>query len=173
MESPSGKIFSFLCRYPTREFAYREIERGTGVSVATVSRNVKGLEEKGLIKTRKTTNAIFVSAALDNDHVIQMKRVRNLESLYTSGLVDHLLRILRPDVLVLFGSYSRGYDQEDSDIDIAVICGRENESDLKMYEEGLARTISLTRITDMENVSNEFKNTLANGIILSGSLEVV
>ncbi|MDP7078383.1 MAG: winged helix-turn-helix domain-containing protein, partial [Candidatus Undinarchaeales archaeon] len=99
MESPSGKIFSFLCRYPTREFAYRELERGTGVSVATVSRNVKKMEEEGLLKTRKTTNAIFVSASLDNDRVIQLKRVRNLESLFTSGLVDNLSTTLRPDVL--------------------------------------------------------------------------
>ena len=173
MLSPSGKIFSFLCKYPMSSFSYRELERQTGISIGTISRYVKELERAGLVTTKKIANAILVSARTDNEAFVQLKRARNLESLYTSGLVQHLIESLRPDSLVVFGSYARGEDLEESDIDVAVIHGRDREIDLIKYEDELVRTINLTRIQNMDSVSSEFKNSLANGIVVSGSLEVV
>tara|TARA_Y100000031_G_scaffold147413_1_gene182420 strand:- start:453 stop:977 length:525 start_codon:yes stop_codon:yes gene_type:complete len=173
MLSPAGKIFAFLCKYPMSSFSYRELERRTGISIGTVSRYVKELESVGLVTTRDVANAILVSARTDNEDFVHLKRARNLESLYTSGLVQFLVESLRPDSLVVFGSYSLGEDLEESDIDIAVIHGRDKDLDLSTYEDELVRQINLTRIKGMGCVSSEFKNSLANGIVISGSLEVI
>jgi len=73
---------------------------------------------------------------------------------------------------VLFGSYSRGEDDEGSDIDLAVINGKEAAIDLSEYERELDREINVQE-TRLEEAGENFKTTLANGIVLTGYLEVM
>lgn len=173
MKPIARELLRFIFLYPTTEFAYRELERKTSLAIGTVSRYVKELKKQELVKTRRSANAILVSGSAENPLFIQLKRAYNLEAVYSAGLVSHLLEKLRPDALILFGSYSRGEDYEDSDIDIATINGREANFSVQRYERKLARKISLTPIKDIKKAPRDFRNTLANGIVLAGSIEVV
>jgi len=56
---------------------------------------------------------------------------------------------------------------------LAVIGGRDIEVNLSDFEEKLGREIQLTRVENLKEESAEFRNTLANGLILQGYLEVV
>ncbi|MFH0836868.1 MAG: nucleotidyltransferase domain-containing protein [Candidatus Aenigmatarchaeota archaeon] len=167
------EILGLLCIYPSTEFSYREIERKTGESIGTVSKYVKIVEKKELVKVRSAARAKFVRANTESQDFVSFKKIYNLEILHISGLIYHLNQTLHPDSIILFGSFSSGTDHEKSDIDIAVIHGRETELDLSVYEKKMNRRISLTRIKNIKKSSNEFKNTLANGIVLSGYIEVV
>lgn len=172
MKPLARELFRFFCRYPTSEFAYRELERKTGLAIGTVSHYIQELKRAGLVKTRRAANAILASAAMENALFVQLKRAYNVEVLYSTGLVDFLLDKLRPDALVLFGSYSRGEDDEESDIDIAVIHGRKAVLDLTPHEKKLARKIALTHIKAAKEAPKDFRNTMANGVVLAGSIEV-
>jgi len=71
----------------------------------------------------------------------------------------------------LFGSYSQGYDVEDSDVDILVLIekySKINEKELKIFEHQLRRKISLHIVQDFSKLSPELKNNMLNGITLHG-----
>ncbi|MBI2675963.1 MAG: nucleotidyltransferase domain-containing protein [Candidatus Aenigmarchaeota archaeon] len=172
MKPIAREILRFLFQNPAGEFAYRELERKTGLSIGTVSTYVGELAKEGLIKTRKSSNSILVKANLDNPLFIHLKRAYNIEVLYSSGLVEHLAYSLRPDAMVVFGSYSRGEDDEKSDIDIAIIHGRETISDVRRFEKILERKINMVRLKSLKGSRKEFVNSLANGIVLAGAIEV-
>lgn len=173
MEPIAREIIRFFFQYPTREFSYRELERQTGFSIGTVSTYIKKLVSASLLESRKSANSILVNGNLENPLFIAMKRAYNIEILYTSGLVQYLTETIRPDSLILFGSYSRGEDDERSDVDIASLHGRKAGADLHKFEKVIGRKISLIRIESLESAKKEFVNSLANGIILSGGIEVV
>lgn len=172
-KSPGRRILELFFRRPEAEIHLREIEKLTGISIATVSKYVNRLEEEDLVKVRKVSNMKFVEANLDNESFRDLKKAYNLESIYTSGLAEFLQENLRPEAVVLFGSYSRGEDHEESDIDIAVINGRDKKVDLTSFEEELMREINLHSAEEADTIDENFRNTLANGIVIHGYLKVV
>jgi len=166
-------LLTHLFKFPTSEFAFRELERKSGLSIGTISKYVRELKHMNLVKIRPAAKAKFVSANQEERTFIELKRAYNLNILYSSGLVDYLIKNFRPDAIVVFGSFSKGEDHEDSDIDIAIIHGRYDRLDLASYEKELGRRIVLTKVKHIKDASNEFINTLVNGIILSGFMEVL
>ena len=59
----------------------------------------------------------------------------NLEKIYGSGIVDFLSnKYNRPKSIILFGSFSKGEDIENSDIDIAVSTNKRLNLDISKYE---------------------------------------
>jgi predicted nucleotidyltransferase len=173
MENQIRSILGLLLKFPTTEFSYREIERRTGISIGTVSKYAKILCKRNLITLRKLPNSYFVKANINSKRVRSHKIIFNLEAIYESGLLDFLNQSLRPDSIVLFGSYSKGEDNEESDIDFAVIAGRDSKIDLFKFEKILARKINLVRLQVLSKAKKEFVNSLANGIVLGGYLEVM
>lgn len=78
-----------------------------------------------------------------------------------------------PECIVIFGSYAKGEDTRESDIDIAVMTAMKEYPQLDIYEADLKRKISLHLIDNIQNEEKDFINTLANGIVLYGYLEVL
>lgn len=74
--------------------------------------------------------------------------------------------------MILFGSYAKGEDTKESDIDIAIITGQKDCPEFEAYEGHLKRKISLHLIENMKNEKREFINSLANCIVLYGYFEV-
>lgn len=167
------ELLTFFFKCPTKEYALRQLERETGFSIGTITKYLKELKARQWVKVRKAANAQFVSANVEHALFRQLKRAHNLFLLYNSGLVEYLQRTFRPDATVLFGSFSKGEDHEESDIDLAIIHGREARPDLSNFEKKMGRRITLTHLKGMDDASKEFRNTLANGIVLVGYIEVV
>lgn len=154
---------------PTREFHARELSRKTGLSIFTVLEAIKTLTKNDLIRVKKKGNLKIVAAS-HSVAFIRAKRIRNLEKIYDSGVVDYLIKAYdKPETIVLFGSYSRGDDVENSDVDIGVITNIHKELDLRKFEKSLSRKISVHEI-ELKKISREFHNNLINGIILDGAM---
>ena len=98
------------------------------------------------------------------------KFIYNLSFILESGLVDFVEEKLMPKAIVLFGSYSREEDTENSDIDVFVECKKE-ELDLAKFEKKLSRKIELHFNERFISYPKELKNNIMNGIVLSGFLE--
>jgi len=90
-------------------------------------------------------------------------------------LTDYLVKSFNfPETIVLFGSYARGEDTEKSDIDILVITqNKESLMELKELENKLNRKINIHILKSIKNSKEEFKNSIANGIVLYGHLEEI
>lgn len=171
MKPIAKEIFRLFLKNPKKEFSYREIERLTGYSIGTVSTYLKTLDKEGFVISRKTGNTIFVKAEKENEMFLNMKRIYNLEVLYSTGLIRYINDKQRPDAIIVFGSYSRGEDIESSDIDIALINCRQEEMDISRFEKILERKINIIYIKSLKKAEKEFLNSLANGIVMSGFIE--
>lgn len=166
------RIMQLFFKFPYRIFHIRELARLTGLSSTGVIKIVKRLSKNKLLITKKVKNIEEIRPDF-NGRFLLIKRLYNLYSLYDSGLIDFIKKYYEmPRAIILFGSYSNGTDVERSDIDIAVISIKKIIPDLKKFEIPLSRKINL-HLIDIENTPKEFKNSLANGTVLEGFVELI
>lgn len=163
------KVARLFFLRPERTYHLREIAREANVSTSTAFNAIEELKEKNLVRVRK--KATKNVDAKKNQKFRDFKRLYNLEVLIGSGLVEKLEESYRPDALVLFGSYLKGEDSSTSDIDLAVVNGKETDTDLSNYEEELGRDLNVQNV-DLEEIGENFRKTLANGLVLRGYLDI-
>lgn len=152
----------------------RQIANRLEVSPPAIMKALPGLERESLIKLKQDKETKRWSIELNRDHhkVMQLKRVYNLKQIYESGLADFLEKEFAGATIILFGSYSRGEDIINSDIDIAVIGRKDKEIDLTNYEKALERIINLNFYDSFKNIHKYLKENMCNGIIIVGGIEL-
>ncbi len=166
------ELFSFLSLRAGEEFSQRELAKILRASPTAVSSAVKKLEKKGLIKLKKTKTINFISFNRDNPEAIQRKMIENLKNIHTANLVSFLEEKFPGATIILFGSYSKGEDTKDSDIDIAIIGRKRKIINLERYEKILAREINLNFYESWKEIHKYLKNNILNGIILVGGVDL-
>ena len=171
LDNKKGKLLQFLSFNPTTSYTIRELSRQTKISPTWISKIARQLEKEKIVETKADANSLKVKAIRENPF-LRLKRVINLHGLYNSGIVDELNKdYLKPEAIILFGSYARGEDTEESDIDIAVLAYRKDAgNNYAQYEKRLKRKLSV-QIINPKNLTKEFALSLANGIVLYGYFE--
>ncbi|HLC98303.1 MAG TPA: nucleotidyltransferase domain-containing protein [Candidatus Nanoarchaeia archaeon] len=151
-----------------------QIAQALHVSQPAVMKALPGLEKRGFVTVNQdhTSKRWAVGLNRDSRRVLQLKRVDNLKQLYESGLSDFLEKAFAGGTIVLFGSYSRGDDLENSDIDIAIIGRKEKDVALEKYEKVLERKILLQFYESWGKIHKHLKENLCNGIVLIGGVEL-
>lgn len=124
------------------------------------------------VNKSKETKRLSIELNKNNYKIMQLKRVDNLKQVYESGFADYLEKEFAGGTIILFGSYSRGDDLINSDIDIAIIERKEKEISLVNYEKILERKINLNFYDSFEKIHKNLKENLANGIVLFGGFEL-
>ena len=166
------EILKFFLDNPITEIHLRELARKTKVSFPWVRKIAKELVKETLLIEKKERGFVLLSANGENILFKALKRGYNLYSLYSSELVQTIIEVYsHPEAIILFGSYSRGEDTEQSDIDIAILTKKKLKIELKQYEKRLNRKISIKEI-EKEKIEKEFLTTLANGIVLYGYFDI-
>ncbi len=166
------KVMKLFFDSPDKKFHIREIARQTGLSPSGVLIILKKLKEETLLVSEKE-NVVENVTASRNEKFFLLKRAYNTISLFESGLIRYLKdNYEEPEAIVIFGSYSKGEDISQSDIDIAIVTKKEIELDLKDYEKYLKRKINTYEI-QIGTARSEFLNNLANGIVVYGFLRVL
>jgi predicted nucleotidyltransferase len=168
------EILRFLFFNAGKPFNQRRISINLKVSPTAVSNSLKKIQKKGLIEVNKSkdSNVSEVTLKLDHKNLSTMKRVENLRVIYISGLLDFLSKNFPKCTIVLFGSFSRGEDNFLSDIDIAIIGSKERSLDLKAYENLFKKKISLQFYPSFKEIHTNLKESIINGIVLQGGLEL-
>ncbi len=157
---------------PTKNHYLIEISRDINLAHTSVKKNIDKLLKSGLIKEsceRKGKRDFPVyKADMDNKDYKKYKRIYNLISIWdAAGFIEEKLM---PKSIVLFGSYQKGEDIEDSDVDIFAEC-KEETLDFKKFEKKIKRKIQLHFNDNFNNYPKELKNNIINGVVLSGYLE--
>lgn len=152
----------------------RQISNIINVTQPAVMKALPELEKEGFIKLEKDkmTKRWSIELNRNNQRIMQLKRVDNLKQIYESGLADFLDREYAGGTIILFGSYSRGDDTNNSDIDIAVIGRKEKDINLTKYEKILERKININFYDSFDKIHKNLKENLANGISLNGGFEL-
>lgn len=152
----------------------RQIAKFLNVSQPAVMKALPDLEEEILIKIKQDKETKRWSIELNRDHhrIMQLKRADNLKLIYETGLADFLEKEFAGATIILFGSYSRGEDIINSDIDIAVIGRKYKQLELTKYEKELERQININFYDSFKNIHKHLKENLCNGITLIGGVEL-
>jgi hypothetical protein len=159
---------------PTKGHSLMELSRQIRLAHTSVKKNLDKLYKLGIVaKTQEIKgkrNFPLYKAYTLGKPFKSHKMIYNFTSIIESGVIELMVEKLAPKAIVLFGSYMRGEDTEESDIDLFVEC-RKEELDLKAYEKKLARKIALHFNENFAGLPKELKNNLINGIVLFGFLE--
>ncbi len=173
-KSSIAKTVEVFFASPTKSHYLMDISRNIGIAHTSVKKNLLKLVKAGLIEEkveRRGGRKFPIYVARREESVFRREKgVYNFSSILESGLIGYLEEKLTPKAIVLFGSYQRGEDVEDSDIDVFVEC-KEEQVNLAKFEKKLGREIELHFKEDFTTYSKELKNNMINGIVLSGFLE--
>lgn len=152
----------------------RQIANFLKVSAPAVMKALPTLGKERLIKIKqdKETKRWSIELNRENHRVMQLKRADNLKQIYVIDLADFLEKEFAGATIILFGSYSRGEDIINSDIDLAVIGRKDKKIDLAKYEKILERKININFYDSFKNIHKYLKENLCNGIILAGGVEL-
>ncbi|MBL7160463.1 MAG: nucleotidyltransferase domain-containing protein [Candidatus Aenigmarchaeota archaeon] len=167
------EIFRLLCIRAGNALSQRDIARLIGVSPTAVGKAVKILEKERAVEVKSSTLKVrLVGLNRDNPKAMEMKRVENLSTIYSSGLIDTLEEKFPGTAIVLFGSYSRGDDTASSDIDIAIIGSKQKNIELSKFNKMLERLVVLQFYPSLREIGKELRENICNGIVLAGGLEL-
>lgn len=167
-----ARIFELLCTKSGEKLSQRQIAICLKVSPTAVAKALSQLlaADIAIKKRERSMNLIMVSLNRDSQKILQLKRIENLKSIYSSGLLEFLEDNLPGATIILFGSYSRGEDTITSDIDVAIIGRSEKSLELKSFENTLERRINLNFYISFDKINKELKENLCNGIVLAGGV---
>lgn len=161
------KLFLFN---PENRYYQRQISNLTGQSIRAVQREVKKMEEIGLIKKNEEGNRIYYKINRESPIFEELKRI----FFKTIGIAEVLRRELKDEEFVkvafIYGSYAKDEEDLTSDIDLMVIgdiSSRKLSSILSKPKNELGREINYVvfDVGDFRNkVNNEehFLNTVLN-----------
>jgi predicted nucleotidyltransferase len=168
-----NQIFRLLCKKSGLKLNQREIAKNLKATPTGIAKALPLMARANLILIEKvgTMNLNWVSLNR-SEHTLRLKQIENLRQLYELDLINFLEDAHPGSTIILFGSYMRGEDTVKSDIDIAVIGGKKEQLNLKIFEKILERQINISAFNSLKDLSVEFKENLFNGIVLSGGIEL-
>ncbi len=173
-----NRIIEVLFRYPEREFSLSDLAKEAGVAKANIGNILREFQDAGIISIEKLSKIWRIKANQTNWLYAKSKIVYNLNFIFNSGLVEFLIDFFKnPKAVVLFGSFRRGEDLSNSDIDIAIESNDINEykitgfHELSKFEDIIKRKIQV-HLFNRESADINVFNNIANGIVLWGFLEV-
>jgi|SRR3989344_556611 len=166
------RVIEVFFKNPGRSFHIRELSRITKLSSTGVIKIIKRLKNEDLLVSKKEKITEEIRPTF-NDKFYVMKRIYNIYSLYDIMLIKYLKDFYEePEAIILFGSYAKGLDTEKSDVDLCVITNKKDLPDLIIFEEKINRKINIIN-SRINNLKKTFKNSLANGIVLEGYVELI
>lgn len=173
----SFKVAELIFNYPNKTFHIRKLAKETKQSTTAVVSAIRDLNKFKIVKLDKTDLTTNIRADTESDAYRFYKKIFNIYRLERYTIIEKLKETFQSETIVLFGSFAKGEDIEESDIDILVITNqkeKESISDfLDICEKTLNRKINLHILPSLENSSKEFRNAVANGIVLHGYLKVL
>ncbi|MBW6461468.1 MAG: hypothetical protein K0B07_00245 [DPANN group archaeon] len=154
-------------------FQLREISRISKIAPTSVKKYLDELITENLvIKSKHRIHQYPVYwANRENEKFRSLKKIDMIFDIQNSGLLTLLKDTCMPDVIILFGSASKGEDLKESDINLFLLC-EETKLNLNKYEKRLKRKINIFYCNNFRILSEELKNNIINGIVLNGYLKV-
>ena len=175
-----NKVVEWFFSFPNREFSLNELSIALKIAKTTAKRVVNRLIDEGFLTRTIYGKVWIIKCNPQSDFNYTRKIAFNLGMVYEAylgGIREDILEIVpNPRAIILFGSYRKGDDTEDSDIDIAVeVLDPKKAGIIELghiagfgYRKDV--TVSLHIFTRKDVDVNLFSN-IANGIVLSGFLE--
>ena len=173
-ESIKDRIKRHFLINPTARLRVRQIERAVKVPLPSAIRYARELEKEGILRSTILAEVKTYSADRASRRFLAEKRFFNLSQLLSSGLIDSLITEYSNPNIVVFGSYSRGEDTEDSDIDIYMESAAKGRIECpERFQRRLQRNVHIIVHRNLHDIGNkELANNIINGVVVNGFIEV-
>jgi len=166
-------IKEYFFTNPTVKLRVRETERTLNLPLPSIINYTKELVKGKILKKITIGNVNFFSADRSSEEYILQKKLFNIKSIYESKLIKYLIEEYSNPIIILFGSYYKGEDIENSDIDLYIETSTKQKFELKKYEKILKRKIQIFNFKNIREVKNNFlANNIINGLTLNNFIEV-
>lgn len=191
-----NRVLRELFKYSDKEYSLSDLAKETNVPKSNIGDIINNMFEAGAVTIKKLAKIWRIKANQENKFFIISKIVFNLNYIYQNNIVEFLNDLYKnPRVIILFGSFRFGRDITGSDIDIAIETGEEVAEGYKVlylkqlneiannkanfnfvsnFEKNIGREIQIHIFNRKfkEKIDINVFNNIANGIVLSGFLEV-
>ncbi|MBS3102579.1 nucleotidyltransferase domain-containing protein [Candidatus Woesearchaeota archaeon] len=171
------KAMAWFFSHPDREMSLNDLAEQLRISKTTAKRVVGELAGEGFL-TKEVLGRIWrIKCNQRHPYNFTKKVSYNLSLIYESGILEAIhKKIENPRAIILFGSYRKGDDNEESDVDIAVEV-LDNE-EVRIAELGIIPVLGYRKnvpvnlyIFSRNKIDLNLFANVANGILLEGFLE--
>jgi len=148
MTENSLQVLSLFTNDFSREYYIREVERLLKISPRTAQLILEDLEDKGIIES-KTKGKIKVykinHGEFTKRYLVLVEQYKAIAFLEKRLLIKEIIEKITPYIkgtAVIFGSYAKGLEKEDSDLDIFV-AGDYNQEEVQKVSKNFGIEISV------------------------------
>lgn len=173
-----NKVLIWFFSYPRTEIGLSDLAEALKISKATANRVVKDLEKEDFLTIKVIGKVWRITCNQKHFYNSSRKIGYNLEMIYSSPILSTISEIIRNyRAIILFGSYRKGDDTEESDIDIAVeVLGKKEMEIINLGilpEFGFRKNVPVNlHVFSKDKIDLNLFANIANGIVLDGFLEV-
>ncbi|MDD5649488.1 MAG: nucleotidyltransferase domain-containing protein [Candidatus Nanoarchaeia archaeon] len=172
-EAAKTKVLEVLFKYPEKEFSLSDLAEESSVAKANIGNILEKFRESNLITIEKLSKIWRIKANQTNELFIKSKIIYNLNFIYKSSLIEFLKDYYNnPKAIILFGSFRKGEDISNSDIDIAIEYDKIKEHKINELKIDKIDKKMQIHLFNRESIDINLFNNIANGIVLWGFLEV-
>jgi len=172
------RILYWFFAYPDKDFTFNGICEVTNTSKTTARAIIDDLCRNKWIRKTVLGRLWRLAANRETLEFRHAKIAHNLENVYATGIDKTVLNLYpQARAIILFGSFRKGDDASESDLDIAVEVPGTEELQIKPIGEiamlGYRKNVKVNlHVFSRKKVDLNVFSNIANGIILHGFLEV-
>ncbi|HLC55225.1 MAG TPA: nucleotidyltransferase domain-containing protein [Candidatus Nanoarchaeia archaeon] len=169
------QVLSLFTQGFKREYYIREVQRLLKMSPRTAQLILNDWEKKAVLESKrrgKIRTYALKSSTIARDCIIFVEEYKKILFVQKHPMIQEIITKIIPCIAgigVIFGSYARGTEKKDSDLDI-FIAGTYNKNEIKKISEryGIEVSIKSYPIKIFEETINEdilLKEVIANHIV--------
>ena len=172
------KLQYWFFAFPTESFSLNDLVDALGIAKTTANRIVTELIKIGFLKKEVFGKIWRISTDKAHRFHLTRKVPFHLQLIYESDILLHIREEIQGiRSITLFGSYRKGDDTEESDLDIAVEVV--DDRDVEVTQLGIMKKLGYREnvpvnlhIFSRNHIDLNLFANIANGIVLEGFLEV-
>ena len=177
LERAYDKIIAWFFAYPNKEFSLSDISNQLEISKSAASKITTHLKEEDFLTVDVLGKIWRIKANQDHGYFKSKKIPQNLMHILESNILKKIKeKYPNYRAIVLFGSYRKGEDLPQSDLDIAIeVLGNQKLEieTLSIVKLGYREKVNVNiHLFSRNNIDLNLFNSIANGIVLEGFLEV-
>ena len=169
-----NSILGYLCLKTGQKINQRELAEILNVSPTAIAKSLLLLVQEKLIKVdnlgKMNLKQIYFNK--DSKEGLKFKKWKNLQMFYNCGVLYYLYKKFPGCTIILFGSFARGDDIFNSDIDIAVIGSVWKKMDLSRFELKILHEINVNFYKSWNKIDKGLKENILQGIVVFGDVEL-
>jgi len=167
LDKTDWKVLNLIADEPYRKFYLREIAKILKISPSSAKKALDMLRKLDLTKEEKIANLRIVSGNIEERLLKQIKITRNIE------FVELLINKLEPSTsIILYGSFAKGENDQQSDIDLLVISNKKEGFEIYEYKGYKTQIVKMTAAQwkKAKKDNSAFAKEVKKGILLKGEM---